>query len=144
MYITKVMETETGHRLLNYDGKCSHLHGHSYRWEVTVWAETLDERGMVADFKELKEAMKEVIEPLDHAMVLNERDPALHVLTAMAATNGQTQRVLGVPFNPTAEHFAAWSARRIQAELPAGVFVVRVRVWETSNSHATWEDEDVR
>jgi len=36
MRITKQYRTETAHRLMNYDGKCSHLHGHSYLWEVTA------------------------------------------------------------------------------------------------------------
>lgn len=142
MYITKVMETETGHRLVNYDGKCSHLHGHSYRWEVTVWAPDLDARGMVMDFSELKEAMTQRVAHLDHAMVLCDRDPAYRVLKDMPATNGTTQRVIGVPFNPTAENLAALIAGQLQAELSDGVYVVRVRVWETSSSNATWEDED--
>jgi len=34
--ITKTIETETGHRLFRYSGKCSHLHGHRLVWHVTV------------------------------------------------------------------------------------------------------------
>ena len=43
-----------GHRLLNYPGKCRHLHGHNGRVVITFEASGLDDRGMVLDFSEIK------------------------------------------------------------------------------------------
>ena len=43
-----------GHRLLDYQGKCRHLHGHNGRVLITLEADALDERGMVLDFGDIK------------------------------------------------------------------------------------------
>lgn len=145
--VTKQYRTETGHRLNNYDGKCSHLHGHSYLWEVSVEAPALDGKGMVIDFKDLKKAMVKVLEPLDHAMVLAYDDPLVtdtghDIETLFTATNGATPRLFIWPVNPTAENFAAWASHEIQQLLYAAapsVLITRVRVWETAGSYADWE-----
>jgi len=145
MQVSKQYRTETGHRLNDYDGKCSHLHGHSYLWEVTVDSEHLSDNGMVVDFKDLKKAMVTVLEPLDHAMVLHHADPLVknHTTTELAnvfkATNGANPRLFIWPVNPTAENFADWAAMEIQRLLPIGKTVVQVKVWETVNSCATWD-----
>src|SRR5262245_31920288 len=39
-----------GHRLLDYDGKCRHLHGHNGKAVITLEAGELDRLGMVVDF----------------------------------------------------------------------------------------------
>jgi len=145
--VTKQYRTETGHRLSDYNGKCSHFHGHSYLWEVTVEAEHLSNNGMVVDFKDLKKAMVEVLEPLDHAMVLYHLDPIVaeheqqDLYNIFRATNGANPRLLIWPVNPTAENFALWASLEIQKLLPVSKTVTRVRVWETANSCATWELE---
>ena len=87
-YITKKMEISGAHRLaLTYDSKCTELHGHN--WEITVYckSETLDENGMVYDFKHIKDKIHRY---LDHS-VLNDR----------------------LPFNPTAENLAKWVVDQI-------------------------------
>ena len=143
--VTKQYRTETGHRLNNYDGKCSHLHGHSYLWEVTTQSTFLNPTGMVLDFKDLKKAMIAVLEPLDHAMVLASDDPLvagkdpLEVATLFKATNGKEPRMLIWHGNPTAESFANWAAVEIQKLLPVDATVIKVRVWETATSYAEWE-----
>ena len=50
-----------GHRLLNYEGKCRHLHGHNGRVILSFDAAGLDSHGMVVDFNEVKRARR----PLD-------------------------------------------------------------------------------
>lgn len=146
MRVTKQYRTETGHRLTNYDGKCSHLHGHSYLWEVTAEAHGL-ENGMVLDFKDLKSAMKTVLEPLDHCLVLHEEDPLVENFGAgddlkqlLQATNGKEPRLWLTPFNPTAENFAMWAAAEITKLLPVHISIARIQVWETATSFATWGD----
>lgn len=149
MQITKQLRTETGHRLVDYNGRCAHLHGHSYLWEVTVEAEHLTPNGMVADFKDLKAAMHVVLDPLDHCMVLAEDDPLYQIngdtalRKLLEATNSKPPRLEIWPENPTAESFAKWAAEEIQKYIweTAGVIdctVVRVRVWETATSFAEW------
>jgi 6-pyruvoyltetrahydropterin/6-carboxytetrahydropterin synthase len=54
------------HNLRNCGGKCEGLHGHNWRVEVFVRAETLGRGGMVLDFRILREEIERVLEALDH------------------------------------------------------------------------------
>lgn len=153
--VTKLMTTETAHRLCNYAGKCAHIHGHSYRWEVTVMLESggVQENGIAVDFSELKQAMvQEIYKPYDHALVLWDQDP-LHDLVSdfskprssfLIASDGKTeQKIIWLPNNPTAEAFAAIAANDLQqwfddADMLEDIQIVRVRVWETADSYGEW------
>jgi 6-pyruvoyltetrahydropterin/6-carboxytetrahydropterin synthase len=55
-----------GHHLRNYPGNCEHPHGHNWKIEVTIRATELDELGMAIDFRVAKDAVKKVIDTLDH------------------------------------------------------------------------------
>lgn len=119
-----------GHRLLNYDGKCKHLHGHNGRAVITLAAERLDELGMVVDFSRLKRIVGGWIdENLDHKMLLRRDDPALPLLIQQ----GEPVYVLDV--NPTAENLA-----RLIFDLTAaqGFPVVEVKLWETDSCFAAY------
>src|SRR5437588_12374368 len=63
-----------GHYLRNYKGKCENPHGHNYKVLVTLRGEELDKAGLLLDFKDLKGALREVIERLDHQMI-NDVEP---------------------------------------------------------------------
>lgn len=119
-----------GHRLLNYNGKCAHLHGHNASVELTFEKSTLDAMGMVIDFNEIKSKLKTwVEETLDHKMMLQENDPI-----------AQPIQDLGEPIflmngNPTAENIAKLLYEKAESfELP----VVQVKVWETPTQFATY------
>jgi 6-pyruvoyltetrahydropterin/6-carboxytetrahydropterin synthase len=117
-----------GHRLLNYQGKCKHLHGHNARAVITLESDGLDERGMVEDFSDVKRLVWEWLDrEIDHTLLLHRDDPILPVL------QGAGERVRVVEHNPTAEHIA-----RLIFDFVAGrgYPVVDVTVWETDTSHA--------
>lgn len=146
MEVTKRMITETAHRLINYDGKCAHFHGHRYVWEVTAGVEDgnveLDKAGMIIDFKDLKAAMKEAIEPLDHAMVLSNNDPLIKgknyrdVIDLLKATNDDNPRLIVMDCNPTAENMVKHVAEII--DLPPHILLKKIVLWETEDSFSTW------
>src|SRR5436309_8941742 len=70
-----------GHRLLDYAGKCRHLHGHNGRAVITLEAAELDGRGMLIDFGDIKRDVQTWIdETLDHTMLLRHDDPLLPLL----------------------------------------------------------------
>ncbi|MDE7091463.1 MAG: 6-carboxytetrahydropterin synthase, partial [Bacteroidales bacterium] len=79
--MTKIFRFEMAHALPDYNGPCAHLHGHSYRLEVTLstGAAEIPTEGMVMDFSQLKRMVEEtIIAQVDHALVLDERmDAAL-------------------------------------------------------------------
>ena len=135
--ITKQYRTETGHRLVDYDGKCSHFHGHSYLWEVTVTADKLTDNGMIIDFKRLKSAMKRILEPLDHCMILCNTDSGAERFTEIKATNGEMPRIVILDINPTAENMAMVFGDQIATRLSCRL--VEVKLWETATSFAIYK-----
>ncbi len=149
------LRTETAHRLMDYDGRCAHLHGHSYLWEVTAGNAVLTPNGMIADFKHLKAAMMEVLDPLDHALVLHEDDPLVKIAKASGgpasdlfrATNGEEARFFMWDVNPTAENFAEWAFLELQKVVYKlwnegkikHMEIKGVKVWETATSFAEYK-----
>jgi len=120
MRLTKSFTFDSAHFLPNHKGKCSTMHGHTYRLEVTVVRDKGllinegSEEGMVIDFSELKTVVKaEVIDKIDHK-VLNEV----------------------FPFRTTAENIAAHIFRVLTDKLQSrGVKVETIKLWETSDSY---------
>jgi 6-pyruvoyltetrahydropterin/6-carboxytetrahydropterin synthase len=114
-----------GHRLLNYDGKCRHLHGHNGRAVITLEGPGLDSRGMLVDFEEIKRQVQHWIdENLDHSMLLCREDPLLPMLRERG------ERVYVMEENPTAENIARLIYERARE---AGLPVVEVVLWETDH-----------
>ena len=63
MYQVRIeVSFDSGHRLLDYDGKCAFPHGHTYRAEVFLEGASLDRLGLVFDFTELKAHIKDWID----------------------------------------------------------------------------------
>ena len=87
-YLRKRIEISACHRLtLDYESKCSQLHGHNWTIELYCRARELNKNGMVEDFTLMKNAVKD---KLDHK---NLNDV--------------------LPFNPTAENIARWCVEQI-------------------------------
>jgi 6-pyruvoyltetrahydropterin/6-carboxytetrahydropterin synthase len=128
--VTREIHFCYGHRLLNYDGKCRHLHGHNGKAVVVLEASALDNLGMVVDFTQIKEKVGTWIdETLDHKMILHRDDPALPGLRKL------NEPVVVIDENPTAEAIARLIFERVKGE---GFPVVEVTLWETINSCATY------
>jgi len=119
-----------GHRLLNYDGKCRHLHGHNGRAVITLAATNLDPLGMVMDFSHIKRIVQSWIDDtLDHKMLLHEDDPMLPFFRQ------EGEPVFVMKVNPTAENIA-----RLIYDYTAGQGfpVTQVQLWETENCYAAY------
>ncbi|MCK9555235.1 6-carboxytetrahydropterin synthase QueD [bacterium] len=56
----------SAHSLNGYKGPCSNMHGHNWDVEVFIRCRSLDEMGMVRDFRELKDIISEVVSEFDH------------------------------------------------------------------------------
>ncbi len=111
-----------GHALRGYRGKCENPHGHNYKVRITLAGESLDQLGLLYDFKDLKTVMNEIIERLDHQF-LNDIEPFRRL-------------------NPSAENMARYfyqeMNQRLQASTDGRVRVIRVKLWETDTTTATY------
>jgi 6-pyruvoyl tetrahydropterin synthase/QueD family protein len=69
--IRKSVDIDFAHHIRGHGGPCIHIHGHTWKFEVVLAAETLDEDGFVVDFKVLKRG---ILEPchalLDHGLAI--------------------------------------------------------------------------
>ncbi|WP_425613437.1 6-pyruvoyl tetrahydropterin synthase family protein [Anatilimnocola sp. NA78] len=129
--VTREIDFCYGHRLLNYDGKCKHLHGHNGRAIIAIEAESLDERGMVLDFSDIKRVVSTWIdENLDHRMLLHKNDPYVKILADLG------EPLYLMDQNPTAENIA-----RLIHEFTAsrGFPIVETHLWETPHCFATYK-----
>ena len=131
---------EATHLLPYHEGDCRHVHGHSYRLEVQingpVQAEHIGpESGMVMDLKRLKDLVhKSIIAPCDHALLLPDFLPELQLEAARLFST----KILILPFSPTAENLVHWMAWQLQAQLPAGVELAGLVLWETAQAGVRW------
>jgi len=99
------------HQLRDYDGPCARVHGHNWRIKVEVVADKLNEIGIAIDFSDLKNITWNVIGRFDHN---NFNDLA--------------------PFdklNPTAENIAKYFYDEISTQLPQGISLTVIEIWET-------------
>ncbi len=128
--VSREIEFCYGHRLLDYEGKCRHLHGHNGRIVITIEAPQLDEQGMVADFGEINKVVGQWIDDnLDHRMLLRQDDPAVGVLRELC----EPVHLMGV--NPTAENIAKMV---FDYAIEQGFPVIAVQMWETPRCGATY------
>ena len=111
-----------GHFLRNYQGKCEKPHGHNYKVRVTLAGKELDKSGLLVDFKDLRDVMKQVIDRLDHQMI-NEVAPF-------------------TTLNPSAENLARYfydEVHRWLERVSGGrVGIKNVTVYETESTTATY------
>jgi 6-pyruvoyltetrahydropterin/6-carboxytetrahydropterin synthase len=122
-----------GHRLIDYEGKCRHLHGHNARLEIEICSDALDGLGMVIDFTEVGGIAKAwVNKHLDHKMLLHRNDPVVPLL------QGAGEPLFLMDDNPTAENIAKviFDALRTLGLKPA-----RVTLWETETGAASYTGE---
>lgn len=130
--VSKTFSFCYGHRLMGDSGRCRHLHGHTARATIVLRRAELDEKGMVFHFDRIKETIGAwITEHIDHKLLLSKGDPLCPALEAV----GENFRA--VPFNPTAESIAKWIFGETKG---FGLPVVRVDVWESETSMASYEE----
>lgn len=120
MYEISVEHTfAAGHALRGYKGKCENVHGHNYKVCVTVAGEKLNATGLLIDFIDLRAALRDLAERLDHRF-MNDIPPFDTI-------------------NPSAENLAKYFSDGIDSQIrPHGVRVASVKVWETETTSATF------
>ena len=135
--LTKVFHFETAHAIHGYNGQCKNIHGHSYELHVTIGSNGGKEGfipapGFIFDFKDLKKAGTEIVDTLDHKIVLSRDYMAAHPNLA------KLENLVVWDFEPTAENILLYVKDVFVKNLPAGIKPVRLKIFETKNSYAEW------
>lgn len=132
--ITKIFNFEAAHRISNYQGSCSRVHGHSYKVHITVTGEEIGEDDMLVDFKVLKELVNEsVIRQFDHSLILRRNAKNISDFSLL------DQRVFWMDSEPTAERMVLWMVKELEKVLPLSIYLKKIVLFETETSFVTWE-----
>lgn len=110
------------HRVVGHLGGCANLHGHNWEVEVILRGTKLDKTGFLVDFKDVKTAVREIMEALDHA--------DLNALPPFMKTN------------PTSENLAAHIYREAGRRLNGRRYRVQgVRVAESPGTSVLYQED---
>ena len=104
MIIRKLFKFENAHIVRNCTSRrCSRsLHGHSYKVEVKLESNYLDNGEMIYDFGLMKVTIKDLIDSFDHAITLCSKDDKEYIEYAKKFS----ERWIILPVNPSAEQFS--------------------------------------
>jgi len=142
--LTKIFRFEMAHALWNYDGKCRNIHGHSYRLEVTVIGEPMNnpghpKDGMVMDFGDLKRIVNEyIIDRHDHFLTINANSPHNEVEYEKFGF----ELIQRKQYQPTSENMVLEFVEILKTHLPKHIKLYSLRLYETADSYAEWNADD--
>ena len=150
---------------------CRHLHGHEGKMQVYLTADSLDQTGMVTDFRHLEWLKKWINTYIDHQFIIDKNDPlydkiigerglvpvlvpdtdfvaGYHLdLTGLQENTPEYEYYEGfmvVNFVPTSERLSAWMADLVEAKMSKlGVKVHHIDWWETPKSRSVFYREGV-
>ena len=113
--LIKEYRFEAAHRLPHVPPghKCARLHGHSFRFELTLVGPVDPITGWFVDFGDIDDVVLPLVGRLDH-----------HYLNEIEGLE-----------NPTSEHLAAWLWHSIKDLLPS---LTAVTLWETSDARCVY------
>lgn len=142
--ITKEFVWDCAHKLYNpclsikanedEYGLCSNIHGHTYKMFVTVRFERDElENGMIMNFKDLKQIVKEeIIDEQDHALNLTRGDIIIDKLLGLGL------KINVVDYETTCENQVKDYWNKLDARLRLyGVILEEIKLYETPTSFAT-------
>jgi len=131
--LTKRFELDAGHRLSKHDFECQNLHGHRYRFEITIQGRSDPSTGMIVDFANVKNP---VMDAFDHNLILNESDPLVDAREALE--EHQERELYLTQGEPTGENIAAEALDLMESHLSSEernrVEAIIVELYETPNS----------
>ena len=138
--LTSEIKFDAAHRLSNYKGKCSQIHGHTYRVIVTIKSNKLNSWGAIMDFGELKKILKTHIgDKYDHKTILMFKDNENQIIGRVLNKDG----IVWTSSNPTAENMARdiWNDLIPVFNIIINIKLVKVTVYETATNAATYQNE---
>tara|TARA_B100001250_G_scaffold347682_1_gene318041 strand:- start:643 stop:1080 length:438 start_codon:yes stop_codon:yes gene_type:complete len=142
MEITTRLEFDAGHRIPNHKSICKNLHGHRYCIEVTIKGKINSDKlnsdfGMVIDFKDAKELIKEtIVDEWDHSFIVY-KDDAIVLEFLKSLDNHKT---VIFPLVPTAENMAIIAMEKLKIafdnKFGNSIKPFKIKLFETPNNWA--------
>lgn len=137
MMISIEHETDTAHRLSCHKGKCANLHGHRYKFVVSIEVKgTIEEEGFV-DFYDLKKTVKDYLDRIfDHGTILKEcveNEQLSKALIEMGC------KLVYMSYEPTVEAMTEWMSVELNKRLKGRL--CRLTIYETPTNYCTWKKE---
>lgn len=104
MIIRKLYKFEASHIVRNCSSdRCKYsIHGHSFRVELQLSSDKLDDGQMVYDFGLLKGTVKDMLDGFDHASLFWDREAPEY----QKAIKANSKRWVQLPLSPTAEQLS--------------------------------------
>ena len=142
MFIIKSeVQFDMAHYLSGYNGKCSNIHGHRYKLIAKLKAETLHEegqlRGMVDDFSNFKDALKEIGDIFDHKLIIEDNEEGKDLANKLEELTNNFN-IYFVNYRPTAEEMSRDIFNRLKAK---GLSVSEVELFETPNNSCIYTED---
>lgn len=139
--IKSEVQFDMAHYLSGYNGKCSNIHGHRYRLIVKLKSETLHAdgqlRGMVDDFSNFKDALKEIAETFDHKLILENNEEGRTLAGKFKELTNDFNTYF-VAYRPTAEEMSRDIFNRLKE---TGLPVCEVELFETPNNSCIYTED---
>jgi 6-pyruvoyltetrahydropterin/6-carboxytetrahydropterin synthase len=131
--IKKIFEFCYAHRLHGYPGKCSNIHGHTAKVEVSCKVQELPKNGMAIDFQEMSKKIGAWLsENLDHRLILDKNDPIISKIKEAG------ENVVELETPPSAENLAKFI---FGATEELGFPVSKVSFFESPTSVAKYKEK---
>ena len=110
------------HSLIGYQGNCANIHGHNWIVEVFVRCRELNDIGIGIDFRDVRQAIKDIIKDIDHSY-LNEYPEFKNT-------------------NPSSENIAKFLYRALGGKINSdNVRLSKIKVSETRSAGAYYWEE---
>ncbi|MEJ5360616.1 MAG: 6-carboxytetrahydropterin synthase QueD [Spirochaetota bacterium] len=127
MYVLTIEDyISAAHQLKGYKGKCENIHGHNWKVEVSVYGQKLNDIGILIDFHDLKDMLKEVLQEFDHKN-LNDIDEFTH-------QNPSSELLSKIIYQKIEKLLKQYSKKH-----STNINVLSVTVWESASCRSTYQ-----
>lgn len=134
-------ETDTAHRLSCHQGKCANLHGHRYKFVVTIDVQgSIETPEKFMDFYSFKRIVRDFLDQLfDHGTILANNEANEPLIRVLTETN---QKLILWPYEPTVESMVDWVAHDLNQLKALEGRLYQLTIYETPTNYCTWTRKD--
>lgn len=134
-------ETDTAHRLSCHQGKCANLHGHRYKFVVTIDVlGSIEEPGKFVDFYDFKRVVRDYLDTLfDHGTMLAKTSANVELIRVLVESK---QKLILWEAEPTVENMIDVVAEELNTLVPLKGKLRQLTIFETPTNYCTWTRKD--